>query len=383
MLVQRTLASVLGVALAAGACTIAPGIRAPGASDAVEEEDDRFARAAFDPEVREITPQLLARQRAERRAGRDSDPRRSRRDLTRGYGYRMGPGDVLNIIVWEHPELTNPAGVTTGTLEQQGRLVREDGTIFFPFVGTVQAEGRTVEEIRQEISAELATYLDDPQVDVRVIAFRSKRVYVTGEVTQPGPIYLDDRPVTMLDALARAGGLTEQADRRRAYLTRGDRRRRIDLWALSRTGQADVVLRDGDVLHVPDNYFNQVVVMGEVLAQTLVPLREGRLTLAEAIAAAEGIELRTADTSRIVVVRGEPVRGEEGELEGVRPIVFVLDSRDASDLLLAQGFQLEPRDIVFIPASTAERINRVLDQILPPLVDTIQAVWMTDRLIND
>ncbi len=366
---------------AASSCRFPPGIRAPEAPPPPENED--IDPEEFDPEVRRITPQLLAREN--QTAGRlgDADGRRQRGDLTTGYAYRVGVGDVLNVIVWEHPELTNPAGVIMGGLEDQGRLVGEDGAFFFPFVGRVEAAGRSIEEIRRDISDGLETYIDDPQVDVRVAEFRSQRVYVTGEVAEPGPVPVNDRPMTVLDAIGRAGGLLDSADRRRAYLTRDDGQRRVDLAWLYETGGTDEVLRDGDVLHVPDDHFDQVIVMGEVLSQTRVPLHRGRLSLAEAIAEAEGIELTTADTSRIVVVRGEPVHSEQGAVEGVRPIVYVLDGRQASDLLLAEGFQLEPRDIVFIPAAGAVRINRMIDQILPQVVSTVQAVWMTDRLIRD
>lgn len=379
-------AAGLALAVAAAACTsLAPGIRAPDRGDAVEGPHDPAAEAAFDPEIREITPSVIAQHHRER-AGRPMvGEGHDRAALTADYGYRVGVGDVLMVIVWDHPELTNPAGVTTGGggLAEQGRLVREDGTFFFPLVGSVEAEGRSVDEIREELAEGLATYIDDPQVDVRVSEYRSQRVYVTGEVVEPGPQPVDDRPLTILDAVSRAGGFAENADRRRAYLTRGDEQRTIDILALYETGARDDVMTHGDILHIPDNHFNQVIVMGEVIDQTRVPLHEGRLSLAEAIGEAQGIDLTTADTSRILVVRGEPVHDERGGLEGIRPLVYYLDSRQASDLLLAEGFQLRPRDIVFVPATTAVRINRAVEQFLPQITDTLQAIWMTQRFIRD
>ena len=365
------------VLVSAGACRVAPGIRAPSSGDAAAEAEE----VAFEPEVREITPGLVARKSQARRG--DSSNLPSRRALEEDYAYRVGVGDVLTVIVWEHPELTNPAGVTTGGLEEQGRLVRDDGTLFFPLVGSVEAAGKAVQDIRRDIAEALSTYLDDPQVDVRVSEYRSQKVYVTGEVRQPGPTYLDDRPLTILDAISRAGGFGDAADRRRALLTREGDQRIIDILSLYESGAHDEVLQSGDILHVPDNHFNQVIVMGEVVDQTRVPLHEGHLSLAEAIAEAEGIELTTADTSRIVVIRGEPAYDDGGAVQGVRPIVYYLDGRDASDLLLAEGFLLEPRDIVFVPATTAVRFNRVIRQILPQFTSTLQAIWMTDRLIRD
>ncbi len=374
------LAILLAVGIAATGCRIAPGIQASGLSAAVDDPDEHFAPDAFEPEVREITPHLVARMNQPRRP--EAEGGGARGDLKEGYSYRVGVGDVLNVIVWEHPELTNPAGVTTGELREQGRMVREDGTFFFPFVGDVEAAGRPVDEIRADLSEGLAVYIDDPQIDVRVIDHRSQQVYVTGEVGEPGPVVLDDRPLTILDAVSRAGGFGEDADRLRAYLTRDDDTRLVDLAALYERGADDELLRDGDLLHIPDDHFNQVIVMGEVLSQSRVPIHDGRLSLAEAIVLAEGIDLTTADTARIVVVRGKPVHSEDGTMEGVRPIVYFLDSRHAADLLLAEAFQLQPRDIVFIPATTAVNINRTLDQILPPIASAIGAVYMTDALIR-
>jgi polysaccharide biosynthesis/export protein len=372
--------SVLAVAgmLATGACRISPGIKVSGSPSAGDDEPSE----AFHPEIWKITPQLLARQQRERRERSNPGRNSPRSELRENYMYRVGRGDVLSVIVWNHPELSNPTGVTQN-LEQQGRLVLEDGTIFFPFVGTLEAAGRSVAEIRQEISEGLAPYIENPQVDVRVVLYRSQHVYVTGEVQTPRRVFLDDRPLTILDAVSVAGGFAANADQRLAYLTRDGSQRRVDILSLYETGAADELLRDGDVLHIPDNRFNMVLVMGEVLQQTRVPMHKGRLSLAEALTAAAGIDLITADTSQIVVVRGEPVVDERGEIEGVRPVVYHLDARDAANLALAEGFELEPRDIVYVPATTAVRINRVLNQILPQLTSTIQAIWMTDRLIRD
>jgi polysaccharide biosynthesis/export protein len=89
------------------------------------------------------------------------------------------------VVVWGHPELSNPMGQTQN-IEGQARLVREDGTIFFPFLGVVPVAGRTVEEVRDNVATDLARYVTNPQVDVRVVNFRSQQIYVTGEVREPG-----------------------------------------------------------------------------------------------------------------------------------------------------------------------------------------------------
>ena len=294
------------------------------------------------------------------------------------YQYRVGPGDVLNVVVWGHPELSNPMAQTQN-IEDQARLVREDGTIFFPFLGVVPVAGQTVEEIRTRIADGLDRFVTDPQVDVRVVTFRSQKVYVTGSVRQPGILPITDQPLTVLDAINQAGGFDELADRRTAVITRGDREIRLDILALYATGRGNALLENDDVLFVPDNHANRVFIMGETVSQRAVPLHEGRLSLAEALTEAEGLDLGVADTRNIFVLRGREVFDADRTLRGIRPEVYHLDARSGTALLLAEGFQLEPRDIVYVASTGVVRFNRVIQQILP----TVQTIWQTDRIIND
>ena len=363
-------------ALTASACAIVPGIRMD------TSPDERFTPEGADPEdfevaIRPIDADLLAEQRLEQRAVQE-EQRQSRRELVDEYQYEVGIGDILLPVIWEHPEINNPFGQFQD-LEQQGRLVREDGTIFFPYIGTMHVEGSTVREIRDRIAEKITPYVPQPQVDLRVVAFRSQKVYVSGEVREPGALPLTNEPMTALDAINAVGGLGENADRRRLEIQRDDERIVLDALDLYARGQGDILLEDRDVLHVPDNQFNRVFVMGETERQMSVPLHEGRLTLAEAISEVSGLNLGTANTEEIYVLRGEPVHDDWGDLQGVRPNVYHLNARSGTALLLAEGFDLEPRDIVYVSSSGVVRFNRVIQQILP----TVQTIWQTDRIIRD
>lgn len=364
-------------------CTVVPGITVeqegegtwlPGSSWADEWEDETDADG-LNPRVVPVTAELvLAQRRLQEQTLRELPGSATVID---DYSYRIGPRDVLNVLVWDHPELSNPMG-NFQDIEAMGRLVREDGTIFFPYAGVLPVAGKTTEQVRRELTEALRPFIQSPQVDVRVVAFRNQRVYITGEVAQPGVLPVNDVPMTVLDAINRAGGLTEFSDRRRAVLTREGERREIDLLALFNDGRGNMLLRDGDVLFIPQNVHNKVFVMGEVNEQMSVLMNTGELTLAEAISEAEGLDLGTANTKAVYVIRAPgPLESALAQQEG-SPVIYHLDMARAPALLLAEGFRLEPRDVVYVSSTGVVRWNRVIAQILP----TVSTLFQTQLLLE-
>lgn len=277
--------------------------------------------------------------------------------------YKVGPRDILNITVWEHPELTIPAGEFRSA-ESAGTVVGEDGNIFFPYAGVVKAAERTVEEIRAELTSKLSKYIENVQLDVRVAAYRSQRVYVVGEVNQPGIQLVRDIPLTVLEAINNAGGVTGESDRRNIALTRKNKTYSINLLALYEGGQINqnVLLESGDVLNVPDRNFNKVFVIGETAGSGTgsarsrsVFMNKGRMTLTEAISEGGSTDQTTSDPARIFVFRG-----------GMgKPEIFHLDAKSPDALLLADRFPLHPRDVIYIDRAEGIRWNQIIAQIQP------------------
>ncbi len=122
------------------------------------------------------------------------------------YTYQIGPYDILNIIVWNHPELTTPTN-QIATPEENGILVDEQGYIFFPFAGKVKVSGLTLDQAHVVLEDKLKEYIRDPQISVRVATFRSQQVQVIGEVMKPGIYPITDKPLSVMEAINTAEGV--------------------------------------------------------------------------------------------------------------------------------------------------------------------------------
>ena len=275
---------------------------------------------------------------------------------TQALNYKLGPGDILSIIVWDHPELTTPAG-TFRTAEQAGTVVAEDGTIFYPYVGVIKVAGKTTREVRDLLANKLAKFIEKVQIDVRMAMFRSKRVYVVGEVAKPGTQDITDIPMNVIEAVNRAGGFTAEADYSRVLLTRRGTTYRVDIQAMYEDGatEQNAMLEPGDIVNVSDRSYNKIFVLGEVIKPGSMIMNKKRSTLAEALGDAGYLNQEKASPRWIYVMRGD----------SDTPELFHLDGRAPDAMLLADRFPLRPRDIVYVDTSDLVRWNRVITNMLP------------------
>ncbi len=305
--------------------------------------------------------------------------------------YRVGPRDILSITVWEHPELTIPAGEFRSA-DTAGTVVGEDGNIFYPYAGIIKAAGRTVEDIRDEITRKLSVYIEQVQLDVRVTSYRSQRVYVVGEVKTPGIQLVKDIPLTVLEAINSSGGLSSEADARNITLTRDGKTYNVNLLALYEGGDLsqNVTLQHGDVLNIPDREFNKIFVLGETTSSTIgggsqaapggslstrsrsLYLSKGRMTLTEALSDSGGISQDLADAARIFVFRG-----------GLgKPKIYHLDAKSPDALILADRFPLQPRDIIFVDRAEGIRWNQIIGQVQPTITLINSTIQGTNGIIG-
>jgi polysaccharide export outer membrane protein len=364
MLLRNAMLGMLAFACLLSGCALVPGLRLTA------DGSHRDANPGY--EVVEITPDVVAQQRqvsAQALNGWNglvaADPAAPPAE------YLIGPGDVLQIVVWDHVELTNPFGAVTRDPVSAGQLVAADGTVSFPYAGVLQAAGKTVQQLRLELADRLQSVVTKPQVDIRVVAFRSGRVQVTGEVKNPGLVTMDDTVKGVLEAINERGGLSDTASRREAFLVRKGKGYSIDLASLLSGGRPAInpKLMPGDIVHVPDASDDQVFVLGEVERQGPVVLRQQQMTLIEALTRTGGLEKTTANDSGVLVFR-RPLTTEQTAQ------IFALDMSKPTGMLLASEFSLAPRDVVYVKATQFAQYNLIINQILP----TLTTWYQLDRL---
>ena len=263
--------------------------------------------------------------------------------------YLIGPGDVLSISVWRHPDL------------ERNVVVRSSGTITFPPVGDLTAAGRTPTELSREIMQRLRDYTrETTQVTVSMAAFNSRAVYLTGQVTAPGR-YSFERLPDILQLLSQAGGALPGADLANVSIIRpalgGPQVIRVDVTAYMRgqTTSPRPELRPGDTVEVPPLMLGGamtgpglVYVFGEVGSPGAYPSTEG-LDLLQLLALAGG----TTPSARIDEV-AVVMDGGTGHVVATVDLERVVADGSANPFFLRAG------DRVIVPTVESNLVAQTL-----------------------
>ncbi|KMZ11395.1 Polysaccharide export lipoprotein Wza [Candidatus Burkholderia humilis] len=381
-IVKRALVLSLSGLLAA--CASAPGMRmditrATSSSEARETgasgaSDASGAPAETQVEATAATPAIplteldlgLVRQLTAKRKTRVDQ--QAQKLISAPEAYTVGAGDVLQIVVWDHPEFAAAQG--TGATQTpakpsdsaSGFVVDQKGNLHFPYAGVLAVAGLRTDQIQARLTSAPSKYLVKPQLTVRMASYRSREVYVDGEVRNPGALSITDVPLNFYDAIARAGGFSDSANQSDVMLVRNGVSNRINVPQMLVQGvnPSKLYLKAGDLLRISSRDESDVYVMGEVNKPgSAVPRRDGRLSLADALTQAGSVNSNTADTVQMFVTRSN---------EG-KPEVYHLDSRSPVAMLVAKDFDLQPKDVVYVDGNSFVRFNRVLS-LLMPLIQT-------------
>ncbi len=283
----------------------------------------------------------------------------------------IGPGDVVDITIVEAPPAVlfsnsvsaaqlmtatslRPNTVSTG-LELPQQMIDLNGRITVPFAGSIQAAGKTPQQIESEIVSRLRGKAHDPQVVVRRVTNATATVTVLGDVGQSGRVPLTAKGERILDVLASAGGAKQSVSKSVVQITRADRSLTLPLATVVSDARQNIVLQPNDVVTV---YFQPYTftVLGATGTNAEVPLEGTTVTLSQALGRVGGLQDNRADIRGVFLFRFEDPRALDPSLvagarttaDGKIPVIYRVDMKNPATLLVAQTFPIKNKDVLYV-----------------------------------
>jgi polysaccharide export outer membrane protein len=276
----------------------------------------------------------------------------------------ISPGDTLSVRVWENVEAGLLAGVGQRATPIEAMQVDQSGAIFMPYVGRVQAAGRTPDELRVVITEGLVGQTPDPQVEVVRTAGDGSTVSVMGGVAAPGVYPIEAPTLRLSSILARAGGVAVVPDVAQIKIERSGRTGRVWLQDLYDNPRYDVALRPGDRVIVEEDR-RSFTALGASTVQQRVPFTKRDMSAMEGIAAAGGLDGRSADPTGVFIFRqeGSDVANRvlgRSDLVGPQRMAYLLDLTRPEGLFSAREFIIRDEDTLYITEAPFASWSRVL-----------------------
>ncbi|UNK05630.1 polysaccharide biosynthesis/export family protein [Psychrobacter raelei] len=264
--------------------------------------------------------------------------------------YRLAQGDVLTISLGDYPQIPK---------SDIGYPIDQQGYIQFPLVGRVKASGLSVPQFTSQLRNQLQRYLKYPDPQVQVLKYRSNNFFIDGAVKQSGEFSMDDRPVSLYGAISMAGGVAPEGDSNNVTLTRNGTTYELGLNDLKSMGVSanQIYLRDGDAVHVNSRDRNKVYVLGEFGSVKPVEIPDQGLSLTQVLGEVEGLDARTADAAKLYVIRDH---GNASYTD-----IYHANLQSVTNLALANRFEMQPNDIVYVDPTGLTRWSRFIGAILP------------------
>jgi polysaccharide export outer membrane protein len=294
---------------------------------------------------------------------------------------RFGIGDVLGITIFESGAggLFIPAetAVRSGnfvTLPTQE--VDVQGNISVPYAGSIRAQGRTAIEVQNAIVDALKDLALKPQAVVSLVAQRASSFSVLGEVRAPGRFPALPSGERVLEAIARASGLSFPGNESWVVFERDKRRVVIPFGAIVDVPANNIFVRPNDIIYVyrePQTFlalgaFGAAVGGGGRQAQ--IPFEAWRVSLAEAVAKANGLSDLLADPGAVFLYRGEPrdVAMELGvdvsRFNGpIVPVIYNINLRDPAGYFLASKFEIRNKDVIYVSNASSVEVSKFLTYV--------------------
>lgn len=265
--------------------------------------------------------------------------------------YRITQADILSIILVGYPDITT-AGASGYPVDQQG-------FIQFPLIGRIKASGMSVPQFTATLQSKLQRYLKYSDPQVKIVNYRGNKFFIDGEVAKPGEFSISDAPVSLYSAISMAGGATQTGDSNDIVLNRKGITYNLGLQSLRQMGSSgnQIYLQDGDSIHVNSQSRNKVYVLGEFGRIAPVAIPEQGLSLAQVLGESSGLNSNTANAAKVYIVRDNPQYQYTN--------IYYVDMQTITSLALANRFEMQGNDILYVDPTGLTRWNRVISALLP------------------
>lgn len=310
-------------------------------------------------------------------------------------GSVVGKGDILDVAIWEAPpavlfaaaagasQLTSSSSTSRGTsLPEQ--MVDSEGQIAVPFVGRVQASGKTPQQIAQDITARLVGKAHQPQAIVRLVRNAAANVTVVGDVANSTRVPLSARGERILDVLATAGGVRQPVNKMTVQITRGTRVVSLPLETVIRDPLQNVRLQPDDVMTVLFQPYS-FTALGAIGRNDELPLEATGVTLAQALGRIAGLQDSRADVKGVFIFRLEAPEALDPQLratarttpDGKVPVIYRINLKNPAGFFIAQSFPIRNKDVLYVsnaPLADIQKFVNVIYSTLLPVATTATAV---------
>ncbi|AOJ67821.1 MULTISPECIES: polysaccharide biosynthesis/export family protein [Burkholderia] len=307
--------------------------------------------------------------------------------------YLVGPGDVLQVSIWEAPPATLFGQLSASLGDEMGasrattfpeQMVNAEGTINVPFAGSVKAASKTPREIEEAITRRLTGKAHQPQVLVRITKNTSSNVTVVGEVNASTRMPLTAKGERLLDTLAAAGGVKQAVSKITIQLTRGGQHYSMPLDSIIRNPNQNIMLRPGDVV-TAIYQSSSFIALGATGKNQEVEFEAKGISLTQALGRIGGSDDQRADAQGLFIFRFEDPSTLGGRAEswphtaeGKIPVIYRLDLKDPRSFLVAQDFPINNRDVLYMANAPAAELQKFLN-ILTSSIFTVSSLVNTAR----
>jgi polysaccharide export outer membrane protein len=309
-------------------------------------------------------------------------------------GTIIGPGDALQISVWEAPPAvlfgaTSSFGGTSGMDALAGAIAQQNsipemmvdtsGYIRVPFAGSIRAAGLTPQQLERAIANRLAGKAHEPQVAVRLTRNGASSVTLVGEVANNTQVPLTPRGERLLDVLAVAGGVRTPINKTTIQITRNGKVVSVPLETVIRDPAQNIRLQPQDVVTAISQSFS-FTSLGETGNSAEIPFESTGITLAQALGRVGGLKSDRADVRGVFIFRLEDPAAVDPQTlavsrrtpDGRVPIIYMVDLRDPATFFVAQSFPIRDKDVLYVsraPLSDLQRFVSIVASMAFPVLN--------------